>query len=460
MYTTLRPYATAGIALLGASAIAVAPVVATPQLADVRVAAPDVHLSAAIDPLTPLLNLFNNSEVNFAGLVNAWLEAPAPILQQIIANQISYVGQLPDIGAILAEMGTNARAALGAPFAEDLSSMNPDHAAIYELILHGIPGAIEPAPPQLVPLLKFTTTYLSGVLVGLAGLVMNPVLALGGGIHSVFQSLVGEDADLGAAINTLINLPTAVADAFLNGGQSMVITPLLTALGLDLPIPGMEVELAFGGLLSPGGSMFNSLNLVFGPGDVVPGQGAGLIGSLIALTKTIAKAIGWDGQGNPLAPSTEPALREATDTSLLASATVTLDTAAGTAPDATAGAGGLASTGGVDPEFAVVPAVSEVDDEDGDTATGDGDGVGAVEEETSVDDDTIAEDETAEDEAADDEAAEDEAADDEAAEDEAADDKTGADTDQAGDAADSAGGDDGASSAEGSGAGSDSSDSE
>lgn len=31
MYTTLRPYATAGIALLGASAIAVAPVVATPS---------------------------------------------------------------------------------------------------------------------------------------------------------------------------------------------------------------------------------------------------------------------------------------------------------------------------------------------------------------------------------------------------------------------------------------------
>ena len=112
MYTTLRPYATAGVAMLGASAIAIAPVVVSPVLPDIRVASPAVHLSAAIDPLTPLLDLFNKSEVNVAGLVAAWLEAPAPVLQQVIANQIGYLGQLPDIGVILEQMGANLVAAL------------------------------------------------------------------------------------------------------------------------------------------------------------------------------------------------------------------------------------------------------------------------------------------------------------------------------------------------------------
>ncbi|ADT97820.1 hypothetical protein [Mycolicibacterium gilvum] len=382
MYTTLRPYATAGVAMLGASAIAIAPVVVTPTLPDLKVVSTGVQLNAAIDPLTPLLELFNSSEVNVAALVDAWLEAPAPILQQIIANQIGYLGQLPDIGAILAQMGTNLVAGLRSPFAEDPSTLEPLHASIYELIVDGIPGAIEPAPPQLVPLLEFTTTYLSGVLVGLAGLVMNPVLALGGGIHSVFQSLIGEDADLGAAINTLINIPTAMADAFLNGGQSMVVTPLLTALGLELPIPGMEVELNFGGLLSPGGSMFNSLNLVFGPGDELPGQGAGLIGSLVALSKVIAKAIGWDGEGNPLAPPLTPqsTLREATDTSLASVSTVTLET--GTAAVVDAAEDAESASGGSAPESSTAPAVSE-----------DQDGEGVAEE-----DDTAAYDEAVKDE--------------------------------------------------------------
>ncbi|MGE2729825.1 outer membrane porin GjpA [Mycolicibacterium vaccae] len=401
MYTALRPYATAGVAMLGASAMAIAPVVVTPALPDLKLAAPAVQLSAAIDPLTPVLDLFNKSEVNVANLVGSWLEAPAPVLQQIIANQIRYLGELPDIGVILNQMGANVMAGLAAPFAEDLSSMGDMHAAVYDMIVNGIPGAIEPAPPHLVPVLKFTTTYLSGMLVGLAGLVMNPVLALGSSIHSVFQNLGGEDADIKAALNTLINIPTAMVDAFLNGGQTMNVTPLLTMLGMNLPVPGMEVDLAFGGLLSAGGSMFNSLNLVFNreTGDVVAGSGAGFIGSLIGLTKAIAKAIGWDGQGNPLAPplnAPEPALRDAADASVVAaSRTVTLDTTDGLATETPAAGESAADSEG--PEGDAAPAVSETEPTEGDVqepvsedvpdATEDESGTGDDASEPAVDED-------------------------------------------------------------------------
>ncbi|MGE2734964.1 outer membrane porin GjpA [Mycolicibacterium vaccae] len=370
MYTALRPYATAGVAMLGASAMAIAPVVVTPALPDLKLAAPAVQLSAAIDPLTPVLDLFNKSEVNVANLVGSWLEAPAPVLQQIIANQIRYLGELPDIGAILNQMGANVMAGLSAPFAEDLSTMDPNHSSIYDFVVNGIPGVLDPAPAHLVPVLKFTTTYLSGMLVGLAGLVMNPVLALGSSINSVFQNLSGEDADFKAAVNALINIPTVMVDAFLNGGQSMNVTPLLTMLGLNLPVPGMEVELVFGGLLSTGGSMFNSLNLVFDPatGDMAPGTGAGFIGSLIGLTKAIAKAIGWDGQGNPLAPplnAPEPALRDAADASVVAaSRTVTLDATDGLATETPAA--GESAADGEGPEGGAAPAVSDTEPAEGD----------------------------------------------------------------------------------------------
>lgn len=372
MYSNLRPRATAGVALLSASVLAITPVMASRTLPEIELANPAVALTAAIDPLTPVLELFNNAEINFANLVAAWLEAPAPVLQQVIANQIGYLGQLPDIGGIVEQMRANLVAAIQTPFATDLSTLDEMQAVIYDMFVNGIPGVIEPGvPPALVPLVELTTTYLSGALVGLAGLVLNPVLALGGSADALIENLTSATPDLVAALNTLINIPTAMVDAFLNGGQTINVTPLMTAMGMTFPIPGMEVELNLGGLLSPAGSMFGAFNIVFGPGDVSYGQGTGFIGSMIALTKTIAQAIGWDGQGNPLAPpvTTPPsALRSAADISLVTSQTVALDITADSPStrvvlaDATVDQD-IAPAGAPAGEVAVAPAVSPINEE-------------------------------------------------------------------------------------------------
>lgn len=303
MQVAARSYLAAGVALVGASAIAVSPV--SPPVPDVMVPSPAVALSAAVDPITPWLNVFNTSEVNFANLVDKWLQAPAPVLQQVIANQIGYLRQLPDFPAIVEEIAANAEAAIKAPFAVDLTTMDELHATIYDLLLNGLPPIIDPVvPADLAPLVQFSTTYLSGVLLGLVGPVINPALALGGSLNAVFENLTGEAPDLEAALNTLLNTPAAMADAFLNGGQSIDITPLLNAVGLESPIPGLnfKAQLVFGGLLSPGGSIFNALTIDLGDGSGPTGVGPGAIGSLIGLTQQIAKALGWDGTGNPLAP--------------------------------------------------------------------------------------------------------------------------------------------------------------
>lgn len=341
MHTTVRPFATAGIAVVGASAIAMSPLVATPSLPRLEMANPAVHLSAAVDPIEAWLQVLDTSGVNLENLAESWLKAPAPLLQQVIANQLGYLGELPDVEAIAAQIGTNVRAALTTVFAEDLGTLDSTHSDVYGLLLNGLPPILPPVvPADLAPLVQFSTSYLSGVLLGVVGPVIGPILALAAGANAIVANLGGEDPDFEAALNTLVNTPAAMADAFLNGGQSVDITPLLKAVGLESPIPGLEfgARLVFGGLLSPGGSIFNAMSIDLGDGSGPTGVGPGAIGSLIGLSQAIAKAIGWDGTGNPLAAPTatqSPNLRELSDASIKTSKTVTLQTAG--ADDTTAG---------------------------------------------------------------------------------------------------------------------------
>ncbi|OBF17101.1 outer membrane porin GjpA [Mycobacterium sp. ACS4331] len=310
--SALRSYATAGVALMGAGAIAVTPITASPPAVETLPSA--VQLAAAVDPITPLRELFNNSEVNLAGLANALLEAPAPVLQQVIVNQLGHLGELPDVEGIVGQIGTNLKQALTALVAKDLSTLTPGAGALWELL----PLTFD-VPPELQPVLDFTTNYLSGVLLGLVGPAVAPVLALGGSITSIIDGLNAENPDGAAALNTLINIPATMTDAFLNGGQTIDLSPLLDALGVTIDVGGIggKLGLTLGGVLSPGGSLLDAVNLdlVIG-GEVIPGvtgQGVGAIGSMIGLTKAIAKAIGWDGTGNPLAPSTPAPLVKSVD---------------------------------------------------------------------------------------------------------------------------------------------------
>ncbi|KWX60693.1 outer membrane porin GjpA [Mycobacterium sp. NAZ190054] len=441
MHTTLRPFATAGVALVSASALAVSPLTLDATLPGDKVTTPAVQFTAAVDPITPLLETFNTSVMNFAGLANALLEAPAPVLQQIIANQIGYLSQLPDLPAIVEQMVANLGAALQAPFAIDtdtLENTTPgmSHRNLF-LLLQGLAeeGA-SPIPAALQPLIDFSTTYTSGVLLGLVGPVISPVLALAASAQTVIENIFSETPDFEAAFNALVNTPTAMVDAFLNGGQSLDLTPVFDLLGLDLsPAEGIEVPtvgITFGGLLSPGGSIVNALSFDISIGGVidipVPGQGPGAIGSLIGLAQTIAKALGWDGEGNPLAPplsTPEETLRQINDISLLAAQTVTLDTPA---PELDQAVTAEQTTESAPEGPDVSPAVTVTDEEPADEIE-----PSATEEST----EEGSEEEGLEEEAAEEEAAEEEATEEEAAEEEAADPESEGDESDGADSTDS-----------------------
>ncbi|WP_193046832.1 outer membrane porin GjpA [Mycolicibacterium baixiangningiae] len=328
MESRLRPYTTAGIALVGASVIALSPV--APPLPDVKVANPSVQLSAAVDPFTPWVDLLGQAETNLTGLADGWAEAPFPVLQQVIVNQLGYLSELPNFEAIAGQLLTNLQAGFEAPFAPDLvGSLDPAHVALFDLL-----PLLDVLPADLQPLIDFSASPLSGVLLGLVGPVIGPVLALAASVQSIVGNLTSEAPDPEAALNTLINVPAAMADAFLNGGQTLDLTPVLSAVGLELEALGfpLAVGITFGGLLSPGGSIFNALDLglVIGgeTSTLAAGVGPGAIGSLINLSKAIARAIGWDGTGNPLeaddAPPSPALPRSADDTSLLKASTTSI----------------------------------------------------------------------------------------------------------------------------------------
>lgn len=358
MHTTLRPFTTAGIALVGATAIAMTPVALTAP-PDVRVDSPAVRLTAAIDPITPWLETFNSAEVNFANLANSWLEAPFPSLQQVIANQVGYLAQLPDFEGIVRQIVDNVGAAIKAPLAIDTSTLENtnrllSHRSLYTILSELAAEGASPIPSALQPLVDFSTTYASGMLLGLVGPVISPILALAASVNAIVENLTSGTPDLQAAVNSLINTPAKMVDAFLNGGQHLDLTPVMNALGLDLdPNEATDVQkvgITFGGLLSPGGSIFNALSfdiLIASSLNVnIPGNPTGFIGSVIGLTKTIAKALGWDGTGNPLAPplqtpeeptvpTPDAALAQANDIAVTASRTVTLQAPRQSTPPAT-----------------------------------------------------------------------------------------------------------------------------
>lgn len=94
MSATVQPRLKIGIAVAGASAIALAPIIqpmpdiAEPLARSVSTAA--VALSATTNPIEQWLQIINTAVANGGALAQTYLANPAPILRQLILNGIGY----------------------------------------------------------------------------------------------------------------------------------------------------------------------------------------------------------------------------------------------------------------------------------------------------------------------------------------------------------------------------------
>ncbi|CAN5668779.1 hypothetical protein BH09ACT8_BH09ACT8_60100 [soil metagenome] len=237
MHSTLRPLATAGIAMVGAGALAIAPLpqVESPSRSTAQVS-PAIQLAAAADILGP-----------------------------------------------------------------DQSTLDISHAAFYNLLPVLKTLGVVTISPTAQELVDFSTSSLSGVLLGLAGPIAGPSVLLVGNFQSIAADLATRDVT--GALTTLIGTPAALVSAFLFGGVHLDLTALVQSVGpgLGLQFPdGVGVGIAFGGLLSPAGSVFNALDFDFsvalgslpvGAIGLAGGTGPGAISSLAAALGNVVSAI-------------------------------------------------------------------------------------------------------------------------------------------------------------------------
>ena len=249
MQSALRPYVTAGVALVGASAIAVSPVTVPPAAMEQKVHDAAVELSALVNPIDVFGPILDTAFTNAQALGVQFAENPAPILQQIVVNQINgignigsaleaQVGVLPELPALLSDAIANQVANLG-DFAAFAPTVLENFVGLFEsgVLQNQLQGAFDAAAAGDFGQ-AFTQLFGAGLLLvagqNLGNLEIIPLVS---------GALQGTLADA-ATLLPIAAGPLGNAQAALEAAQ----TPLLL-LGLGALSPALAVGTAAGDTL-------------------------------------------------------------------------------------------------------------------------------------------------------------------------------------------------------------------
>lgn len=342
MQQTLRPYVTAGIAIVGSGLIAATPVAtplaSVPTIQDVALTAGDT----LPDLMAPWTEVFNEASRNATILTQNFFLAPGVGFQQMLANQSQFwqsvlddPSKIPDVmqqiqanlDAVLTgytlqnadgtfELG-NLTGTLGTVgvhtlSGSDLNTFALGHDALFALLPQFLPADMADVA---TPIVNFLSSPLSAIIIGSLGPSIAPWVAM---MNSI------QDGD---SFNQVM---ASWMDGYLNGATLNLdsLLPLIASTGL-LP-EGTEIthlEFAFGGMLTPGavavgpyqvdvdgnmvdvpavgGSIFNSLGITLTAGLLpgvpiaIEGHAVGPIAAWEAWGQTVGALLGsgWDGKG-------------------------------------------------------------------------------------------------------------------------------------------------------------------
>lgn len=231
-----HPYLAAGVALVGASAIAISPV--APPMPDISVPAvssADVNLSAATDPIQAYADLFANTIANVSTLIGTEVTDPAPVLLQVITNQLSTAGSLytafegsaTALGNALDPSNPWSIPSLLQASLTDLlaGDINSAVANLWSAFLTPVAGAVLPLLEPAIDAIRQPVQNLANVLsnpaivalpaLGLLNVAYRTVTVAGNVGQEIVDSATAGDA-LGV-VNAMLSSPAVIADAFLNG---------------------------------------------------------------------------------------------------------------------------------------------------------------------------------------------------------------------------------------------------
>lgn len=355
MQQALQPYATAGVAVVGASLIAVTPVAAPlpgiHAVAEVALTAGEGGFLNSL--IAPWADQFNTAVDNATQLANNFSLAPFVGLQQAIVNQADFAQQVlsdtSTIPAMFNQMQENVSdvgnaytllnlGGLGLSGGDPVTDIVTDrtlsgeqdldlsgntisvlgHKLLFALLPSLLPANLN--AEQIQPILNFLASPLSGIIMGQLGPFLSPGVALlnsiidGDGLNATLANMVGAFFN-GADLNLDALAPLIEASGLLPEGTKIY--------GIDLALGGLltpgvvasapnEVYDQSGNVVAqvaaPGGSIFNSLGLnldasLLGatlPAEV-PSHAVGPIGALEGWSQTVGVLLGsgWSGKGNP-----------------------------------------------------------------------------------------------------------------------------------------------------------------
>ena len=330
----LRPYATAGIAVVGASVIAVAPVATPlPDISQVR----DVQLTAT-DILSIPFNTFQDAFTNDGNLSLAFVDANNALVDAIQTNPDWFSALLnpQELFGALTFLAGDQKGFINPLTEWTLTSLSPGglgdpdftlgHGELYAILTNQgdalAPGLFPTLDAPIPEIASLLASPLSGVLIGAVSPLVAPIVPFLNPFLELIADLQnGTSPDIGQLAQELLTAPLNSIDGFLNGDTMNLdaLLPLVNGAGL-LPEGDTisTLSFAFGGLLTPGlvgglitsaadagtvneviggGSILNALGLTLSA-TVVPGvppldlpfvgQGVGPFGALIGLERIFA----------------------------------------------------------------------------------------------------------------------------------------------------------------------------
>ncbi|MGX9670738.1 hypothetical protein [Mycobacterium sp. HM-7] len=226
---------TSGVALIGASAIALSPIVVAPQqvhLPAVPVSSLATTLTSSVNPINEWGKVLTTTFNNISALGQQVWADPAPILKQIIINQIGYANTVStalgaagnSLVATVAALPPALRQAAQQLAAGQISGgLNTAFQALLNLVVN--PGLalmqspIFNIPGQVMQNMTNVAKLLPDVIVSAGFSVLSTVSgvqrAFGDTAQAVYDGV--RAGNLGAAVNAILNAPAVLTNAFLNG---------------------------------------------------------------------------------------------------------------------------------------------------------------------------------------------------------------------------------------------------
>ncbi len=256
MQTCVRTGMTNGVALIGASAIALSPLVVAPQqvhLPTVPVSSLATTLTASVNPISEWAQVLTTTFNNVSALGQQVWADPAPILKQIITNQLGYANTIAaDLGnagnsfvtAVTALPPALQQAAQQLAAGQISAGMQTAFNAVLALVINPgfalIQGQTLNIPGQILQnvtnVAKLAPTLLGTVGLSLLATVSGVESAFGDTAQAVYDGV--RAGNFGAAVNAIVNAPAVLTNAFLNGYAQAggplggILTPLNVGMGL------------------------------------------------------------------------------------------------------------------------------------------------------------------------------------------------------------------------------------